>query len=125
MKILVPHPRISYCTGGGEKYPMDSIYFMAKRNPEMEFIIFTTAQGSKASEIYLEFKRNTSQLINVKIFELNIPIEFFYLYEIDPGKDRFRWDIESLYFGNLVLNRIINDEIKPDIVWSLFLMKFY
>lgn len=124
MKILVPHPRISYCTGGGEKYPMDSIYFMAKRNPEMEFIIFTTAQGGQASKIYLEFKTNTSQLANVKVIELSIPEKFSYLYDIYPGKDRFRWDIESFYFGNLVLNYIIKNKIIPDVIWSYYLPDF-
>lgn len=124
MKILVPHPRISYCTGGGEKYPMDSIYFIANRNPEIEFIIFTTAQSNLLSEIYTQFKRNTSKLVNVKIIELTIPNNFSYLYEIPTGKDRFRWDIESFYFGNQVLDYIIKNKIKPDVVWSYYLPDF-
>lgn len=122
--ILVPHPRISYCTGGGEKYPMDSIYFIASRNPEIEFIIFTTVQNNLISEIYTQFKRNTSKLVNVKIIELTIPDNFLYLYEIPAGKDRFRWDIESFYFGNKVLDYITKNKIKPDIVWSYYLPDF-
>lgn len=124
MKILIPHPRISYCTGGGEKYPMDSIYFIANRNPGVEFIIFTTAQSNLVSEIYTQFKRNMSKLVNVKIIELTIPNNFSYLYEIPTGKDRFRWDIESFYFGNQVLDYIIKNKIKPDIVWSYYLPDF-
>lgn len=124
MKILVPHPRISYCTGGGEKYPMDSIYFIANGNPGIEFIIFTTAQSNLVSEIYTQFKQNTSKLVNVKIIELTIPNNFSYLYEIPTGKDRFRWDIESFYFGNQVLDYIIKNKIKPDIVWSYYLPDF-
>lgn len=124
MKILVSHPRISYCTGGGEKYPMDSIYFIAKRNSEIEFIIFTTNQGSEVSELYTEFKKNTKQLSNVKIIELLIPEKFSYLYDMSPGKDRFRWDIESFYFGNLVLNYIVKNKIKLDLVWSYYLPDF-
>ena len=124
MKILISHPRMSYCTGGGEKYPIDSIYFIAKKNPKIEFIIFTTAQGKKESEIYREFKQNISSVNNIKIIELDIPKEFNYLYKISPGKDRFRWDIESFYFGNLVLNNIINNKIKPDVIWSYYLPDF-
>ena len=103
---------------------MDAIYFMAKNNPSLKFIILTTEQSNNKSDIYLQFVQNVSLLDNIKIIELAIPEKFSYLYKIPPGKDRFRWDIESFYFGNLVLNFIKKNEIKSDIVWSYYLPDF-
>jgi hypothetical protein len=60
MKIAIVQPRISYYNGGGEKYPMDSILFIAENNSEMEFIVYTTKQSEKET---LEGTPNLRQLL--------------------------------------------------------------
>lgn len=124
MNITIVQPRISYYSGGGEKYPMESILYLAEHNTNVTFSVYTTRQEGKESAMYLNFKRQIGNFKNIILFELNVPEEFKYIYNIPPGESRYRWDIESYFFSNLVLDEVISNQAKPDIVWVYYLLDF-
>jgi len=121
MRIGVVQPRISYHDGGGEYYPMDAISFVAKNHPDVIFDVYTLCPPAMPTERYSRFKEQVTR--NVNIFEFEIPDEFRYLYEIVPGTVRYRWDIESYYFANLLLKKL-NADTRPDLIWTYYLMDF-
>lgn len=124
MNITTVQPRISYYTGGGEKYPMDSILFLAENNSSLNFTIYTTKQETKETMLYKKFKEQVKNISNIDLIELNVPDKFKFLYEIEAGENRYRWDMESMFFSNLVLNEILRQAREPDIIWSYYILDF-
>lgn len=122
MKIQIIHPRISYYNGGGEHYPMDAIVHLSKKFPEDEFIIFTSKTKLPKTEKYKWFLSSVSQ--NVQVFEIELQDKYKFLYGVDAGKIRYRWDIESLAFANESLKLLGQTIEKPDVIWSYYLMDF-
>ncbi|MBI5126591.1 MAG: glycosyltransferase family 4 protein [Candidatus Taylorbacteria bacterium] len=116
MKISIIQPRVSYYNGGGERRPLRLIQEMVKRT-NIEVELYTTKPVYTATENYINFKNNTHG--KVTIFEYDVPLEYRYLYDIQPGSDRSRWNTESRYFNQLILADLIKN--KSDAIWSHYL----
>lgn len=119
MKIAVVQPRLSYFNGGGEKIPLDSIANSINLVEDVTFSLFTTKPPIPYSGTYIDFKNKYLGNSKIDIVEIPVPTKFKYLYDIMPGEDRLRWDIESIYFNNLVHDSVI--KAKPDVVLSYYL----
>jgi hypothetical protein len=103
MHLLVLQPRLSYYSGGGEFMPMEAIIELLK-NTEIKKITLITTQpiNNQYTTKYLEFKKMTKSYLNFNLIELIIPIKYRNIYEINPGTDRSRWDLESLMFIRMI-----------------------
>ncbi|MDD5289967.1 MAG: glycosyltransferase family 4 protein [Patescibacteria group bacterium] len=117
MKIIIIQPRISYYVGGGEKIPLKHAEYLAPLGNEI-LILTTAIPKNQQSFLYQDFKKNKHPNIHIK--EFKIPKKFEYLYKIQPGTDRARWDTESVMFGDLIQNDLVN--FKPDIVLSYYVL---
>ena len=125
MRILFIQPRISYYNGGGEKYPMESILKIATANKNYEIIVLTTRDTSLPStSIYRDFKKKAKETSNLNLIELPVPDKFKYIYKIQAGESRARWDIESAYFSNLAMGYLQDNNLNPDIIWSYYILDF-
>lgn len=121
MKIAIIQPRISYYNGGGETIPLEAITHLSHILDDVSFDLYTTKPPLPFTEKYLSFKSKIDPN-KVNVFEIEPPLKFKHIYSTPPGSDRPRWDIESLYFNNLVLPLITNN--RPDIVWSYYLLDY-
>ena len=119
MNIAILQPRVSYYNGGGEKNALDSIRSLARGDQSRTIFLYTLKSILPETAYYQKFKEAVAGT-NVVVVELSIPQECTYLYDIQPGENRFRWDAESLFFNRIVLPRLTEDSI--DIVWSYYLM---
>lgn len=95
MKISIYNPRCSYYVGGGEIVPMEQARFLSDLGHEVIFIT-TKIPGIEYSD---SFKRFVSDNKNIKIEFINIPSELLPIYKITPGKNHYRWKLESLRVG--------------------------
>lgn len=125
MKIAFIQPRVPYYEGGGEKYAMDSILELASIYSDSTFTLITTkhVQQNK-SEMYLNFVLKANKLSNIHIVELTIPHKFNYIYDIHAGEERYRWDIESMFFASETAKYFLDQKptSQPDILWSYYLV---
>lgn len=117
MKIGIIQPRLSYYNGGGEKYCMDSLLRLANKTKDT-FIIYTTKNASKKSNLYRDFKKKLPN--NILVREINIPKKWKKLYSIKPGINRYRWDAESLAFNKEIFPLILKEKI--DLFWSYYIL---
>jgi glycosyltransferase involved in cell wall biosynthesis len=99
VKIAIYQPRISYYVGGGEVYPMQTAIWLSQRGHDVT--ILTTRANFITESTY--FKFNVKEY-GLKVVYLDIPVSLKWIYDIKPGSDWKRWDLESLYVGKLALN---------------------
>lgn len=97
MKIAIHNPRISYFVGGGEVIPLEHARLLSQMGHEITII---TSKIKKESDVFRNFKKENPK-INFVFFKL--PEKFQNIYQVKPGMDQNRWDIESLNFGRLTL----------------------
>ncbi len=110
-------PRVSYYNGGGERYALDAIKALSAHS-ENEIYLFTTKSKLPETDHYRDFKANYGE--KIKIFELALPKKIEYIYNIEPGELRYRWDIESINFNALIYNELKHHKI--DILWSFYIL---
>lgn len=110
MKILIYQPRVSYYTGGGEVYPLQTAKFFAKLGHDVT-ILTTKADYIKFSDYFLNFVDDNP---NVKIEYLELDNNYKFIYDIPAGMNWERWDLESLYVARPAYNFLTNH--KYDIV---------
>ena len=92
MKILIYQPRASYYVGGGEVVAINQAIHLIKSGHEVIFIT-TSAEWLVESEIFKKFKSEFPD----NVFQFTIPLKLKYIYDIEPGHDWLRWDLESLH----------------------------
>lgn len=119
MRIAIIQPRLSYYNGGGEKYPMDAIRHISSITNDIYFDVYTAKTLLPETTNYASFKASINPK-KVRIIEKDVPSKYAYLYNIQAGEDRFRWDAESLYFSNLVYEDLCKN--KPDLIWVYYIM---
>jgi glycosyltransferase involved in cell wall biosynthesis len=115
MKIAIIQPRISYYNGGGEIFPMQFMVELTRRI-DIEIHLYTLKAPVKETSMYTHFKETATRKIH--IFEYPIPQNFRYLYNIEPGENRYRWDTESLYFNSLIFPDFFKN--TEDLLWSYY-----
>ena len=117
MKICFTQPRVSYYNGGGERYTLDAIRAISKIN-QYEIYLITSKARQSETENYKIFKKEMSD--KIEIIEISIPDKFDYIYQIEPGQMRYRWDIESINFNASIYN--ILRKKKIDILWCSYIL---
>ncbi|MCK9575427.1 MAG: glycosyltransferase family 4 protein [Clostridia bacterium] len=110
MKILIYQPRVSYFTGGGEIYPLQSAKFFAKLGHDVT-ILTTRATFLIPSNYFVDFINSNK---NVKINYLDLDENFKDIYDEPAGINWLRWDRECLWVARLAYQYISNH--KFDIV---------
>ncbi len=115
MRIAVIQPRVSYYKGGGEIFPMQFMLELTRRT-DMEVRLYTLKAPAEETQAYINFKKAATQ--KIQISEYPIPKKYRYLYDIEPGESRYRWDTESLYFNSLICPDLFNN--AEDVIWSYY-----
>jgi len=111
MRIYIYQPRCSYYVGGGEVVPLEQAGFLNKLGYDVT-LITTNVPTMQKSNL---FKRFIQENKTVNIEYINIEPELFKIYDIRPGMNQFRWDLESLYVGLLARDLIKSLIGKEDI----------
>ena len=118
MKLAIHQPRVSYYVGGGEKVPLFQAEYLAQLGNEVTIV---TTPSHNEAKLYTKLKSRKD--LKIKFVEIEIPQKHQYLYEIEPGKDHYRWRHESIAFGiatekfylenqfDLVISHYITDSI--------------
>lgn len=117
MKIAIIQPRVSYFIGGGEKIPLVQAEYFAKMGIEVD-IYTTKIPPEKQSFLYTELKKK--KLCKLMFKEYQIPEKFEYIYKIIPGHSQKRWDVESLYFSELIYQDLKKN--NPNIILNYYLL---
>ena len=115
MKIAVVQPRISYYKGGGEIFPMQFMLELTRRT-DMEIHLYTLKTPTEETQAYTNFKKTSTHKIQVS--EYPIPKKYRYLYDMQPGENRYRWDAESIYFSSLIFPDLLKN--AEDVLWSYY-----
>ena len=110
MKILIYQPRVSYFTGGGEIYPLQTAKFFSKLGHKVS-ILTTRASFINPSKYFIDFMKMNP---NVKIEYLDLDDNYKDIYEEYPGVNWERWDKESLWVSRLAFQFLSSH--KYDIV---------
>lgn len=106
-KLGIIQPRLSYYIGGGEKIPYQHCKFLPSN--DFEVYLYTIKLPGKKSFLYEDLLN--SSIKNLHIREFEVPDKFKYIYETAAGEDRSRWDIESLFFNELIYETLEKDNL--------------
>lgn len=119
MKIIINQPRSSYFVGGAERISFDhAINFYKLGNEVYFFTILPDSIGLKYSNQFKEFYENYSK--KIKIIEIKQDEKIKYIYNIQPGEDRCRWNVESIFYNQKLYEYISKENIHYDIVFSYY-----
>ena len=99
MKVLIYQPRISYYVGGAEMVALQHAKYLAEQGHQVT-VLTSRADFLPESQHFMGFKL-ANPLVEFKYIE--IPEALRWVYEVKPGVDWKRWDLESIYFAKLAL----------------------
>lgn len=121
MKIIINQPRASYFVGGAEMISFDhAINFLKLKNEVYFFTINPKSVGLKYSEQFKNFYKKYSDKIH--IIELSQEKNIKYIYDIKPGENRCRWNVESIYFNQKLYDYLIDEQEKYDSIFSYYIL---
>lgn len=117
--IAVNNPRTSYFVGGAEMVSIEH----AKNLACLGFtVVFYTIRpvsiGEVYSKQYLDFKNEFGH--RIQFFEIDQDKAALPIYNKQPGEDRDRWNIESLFYGRQLAFDLSSKSAKHDILLSYF-----
>lgn len=119
MKIIINQPRASYFVGGAEMISLDHAANMLKLGNEVYF--FTIAPKSIGLDYSIQFKKFYDEYSNkIHFIEIDQDDKIKSIYNIQPGEDRCRWNIESIFYNQKLYDYIFNDKTKYDIIFSYY-----
>lgn len=119
MKIIINQPRASYFVGGAEMISFEhAINFLKQGHEVYYFTIFPKSVGLEYSPQFISFCNNYSKKIN--IVEIHQDESVKYIYKIQPGEDRRRWNIESIFYNQKMYEYIYKHNINSDIIFSYY-----
>lgn len=119
MKIAIIQPRTSYFVGGAEAVSIEHAKMAVKFGYEVDF--YTSNPNSfreKYSTKYKEFYEKYRQKVN--FIELNQSEKFSKFAKIQPGENKSRWFIESVFFAQSLSHRMEKFAKNYDITISYF-----
>lgn len=82
--------------------PIDAVEAILKYRTGVVIDIYTLKTPKKFSNEYLNFKEKNFNHQNLNIVELEVPKDYYYIYNTEAGEYRNRWDLESLMFNRMV-----------------------
>lgn len=119
MKILINQPRSSYFVGGAEMISFDHAANFLKLGLEVSFFTISPKSiGLTYSKQFKDFKKKYKDKIN--IIELKQSEEIREIYDITPGEDRRRWNVESIYYNQVFYDYLNAHKDVYDIVFSYY-----
>ena len=119
MKIIINQPRSSYFVGGAERISFDhAINFLNLGN---EVYFYTISPKSIGLEYSKQFKKFYKEYASkIKIIEIEQDTKIDYIYDIQPGEDRCRWNIESIYYNQKLYEYLSIQKEKFDFIFSYY-----
>lgn len=119
MKIIINQPRSSYFVGGTEMISFQHAINFLKLGHEVHF--FTISPKSIDLDYSKQFKNFYNEYSKkIKFIEINQDKKIKYIYDITPGEDRCRWNIESIYYNQKLYEYLINAKYKYDLIISYY-----
>lgn len=119
MHIIINQPRASYFVGGGELISFDHAINFIKLGDAVTFItINPDSIGLKRSDQYLNFCERFND--KIKIIEINQSKKITDIYEISPGENRCRWNIESIFYNQELYDFLILNGVSYDCILSYY-----
>lgn len=119
MKIIVNQPRSSYFVGGAEMISFEHAINFSKLGHDVYF--FTILPKSIGLEYSSQFKNFYDKYYNkIHIIEINQDENIKYIYNIKPGEDRCRWNIESIHYNQKLYEYLAKEKKKFDIIFSYY-----
>lgn len=119
MKVIINQPRSSYFVGGAEMISFDHArYFLELGNDVSFFTISPQSIGQNVSTQYKEFCEKYRQKIN--IVEIEQDQKIIDIYKIQPGEDRCRWNIESIFYNQKLYDYLSSNNSKFDAIISYY-----
>ncbi|GEM_PF-584512 len=110
LKLLIHQPRLSYYIGGGERVPLEQAEILSSFGHKVEIL---TSRMSPKSSIFRCFQQKNPK---IKIHYLSLPQKEQKIYKEKPGRRWFRWDIESIVFGQKSLEFYSKNKTHYDAV---------
>jgi glycosyltransferase involved in cell wall biosynthesis len=96
--VAINQPRTSYFLGGAEMISIEHAKQMCILEYEVTFFTISPLSINKTySRQYLNFKNEYASKIT--FIELGQSAEALYIYDVQPGENRDRWNIESLHYN--------------------------
>lgn len=119
MRIIINQPRASYFIGGAEMISFDHAVNLYNLGHEIFFITISPKSIKlKYSSQFRKFKKNYSNKIN--IIELKQDKKIEYIYDIQPGENRCRWNIESIFYNQKLYEYICQKKEKYNAIFSYY-----
>ena len=119
MKIIINQPRASYFVGGAEMISLDHAINMLKLGNEVYF--FTINPKSIDLDYSMQFKKFYDNYSNkIHFVEIEQDNKIKSIYNIQPGEDRCRWNIESIFYNQQLYNYIFYGKTKYDVIFSYY-----
>lgn len=92
------------------------------RYPDISITLFTSKTPIPYTEKFTFFE--SSKASNISIISLELPSAFSFLYSVPAGESRYRWDMESIAFANVVSDSMRSSGTIYDLIWTYYLMDF-
>lgn len=119
MKIIINQPRASYFVGGAEMISFyHAINFLKLNNDVYFFTLLPESIGLKYSDQFKHFREQYSS--KIKIIEISQDIKIKPIYNIQPGEDRCRWNVESIFYNQKLYEYIQRESKKYDVIFSYY-----
>lgn len=117
--IIVNNPRTSYFVGGSEMVSMQHAKSIQQLGYDVTFTTINPESINKAySEQYKLFKRKYYSDIHFE--ELAQDPKALFIYDIEPGEDRSRWNTEALFYNRRLFNYLTKSKTSYDAMLSYF-----
>lgn len=119
MKIIINQPRSSYFVGGAEMISFDHATNFLKLGFEVYFFTISPKSiGLNYSNQYKNFYKKYSN--KIYFVEINQDEKIKYIYDIQPGEDRCRWNIESIFYNQKLYEYINKQKVSYDVIFSYY-----
>lgn len=115
MKIAIYQPRASYYQGGGEVVPLEHAKLLQQLGHDVS-LVTARADFIQQSDSFIDFQKTS----RVTIHYIDVPTEFKWIYDQEPGINWSRWDIESLHVGRLAYEFFLNHPFELVACHNLF-----
>lgn len=119
MKLIINQPRASYFVGGAELISFEHAANLFKLGNEVCFFTISPQSiGLESSAQYKSFCKDYGDKIN--IVEIDQNKKALDIYNVQPGQDRCRWNVESIFYNQQLYAALSNQSEVFDAVLSYY-----
>lgn len=117
--MIINQPRSSYFVGGAEMIAFDHSINLMKLGIDVYF--FTINPKSIGLEYSAQFRQFYDRFQNkINIIEIDQDTRIKYIYDIMPGEDRIRWNVESIYYNQKLYEYLYSKNESYDVLFSYY-----